>query len=151
MTEHTAAELNAAANLVTQVHGGYVAHSKRYALAARLLDIVKAHFADEAVPYPNVTRVEVVADGREYVGYFEPGVRVDFQDDGKTMKVFAGAHNDEAVKAKMIEGLTDDYMRARGVINTGEPAEDIIRRLRDGRKRPSEFAQGGIINPRRLR
>lgn len=40
---------------------------------------------------PKVTRVEVIdSTGRVFVGHFEPGVEIALQDDGRTVKVFAG-------------------------------------------------------------
>ena len=38
--------------------------------------------------YHNVTRVEVIGDGREYVRYGCADVRVSLQDDGRTLKIF---------------------------------------------------------------
>jgi hypothetical protein len=41
---------------------------------------------------PLVTRVEVIdSTGRAFVGHFEPGVQIDLQDEGRTVKIFAGA------------------------------------------------------------
>jgi hypothetical protein len=41
--------------------------------------------------HPQVTRVEVVDEtGRSFVQYYSPGVEVQLQDDGHTLKVFAG-------------------------------------------------------------
>jgi hypothetical protein len=41
--------------------------------------------------HPHVTRVEVVdATGRSFVQYYSPGVEVQLQDDGRTLKVLAG-------------------------------------------------------------
>jgi hypothetical protein len=41
--------------------------------------------------YDNVTRLEVVGPGgREHVGYYMPGVVLELQDDGRTLKLFVG-------------------------------------------------------------
>ena len=38
--------------------------------------------------YPNVTRVEVIGNGREYIRYGCADVKISLQDDGKTLKIF---------------------------------------------------------------
>jgi hypothetical protein len=41
--------------------------------------------------YDNVTRVEIIGPGGQVFSYFcEPGVALDVQDDGRTLKVFVG-------------------------------------------------------------
>lgn len=38
-----------------------------------------------------ITRVEVIdADGRAFIRYYEPGVALEIQDEGRTLKIFAG-------------------------------------------------------------
>jgi hypothetical protein len=46
-----------------------------------------------------VTRVEVVGSGCKYLGYFEPGVFLCIQDDGKTLKIFVGEESDLSKQA----------------------------------------------------
>jgi hypothetical protein len=45
--------------------------------------------------HPNVSRVEVIdSSGRRFVGYFNPGVFIQLQDDQRTLKVFAKERTD---------------------------------------------------------
>ena len=41
-----------------------------------------------AIPYPDVSRIEVIGDGREYVTWDAKEVWIMLQDDGRTLKVF---------------------------------------------------------------
>ena len=43
---------------------------------------------DEMINYPDITRLEVIDDGRELVKYDLKDVRISIQDDGRTMKIF---------------------------------------------------------------
>jgi hypothetical protein len=46
-------------------------------------------------------RIEVIGPGgRLYVGYFEPGIRIELQDDGRTLKLFVEREltNDELIE-----------------------------------------------------
>ena len=43
---------------------------------------------DEMIYYPDITRLEVIDDGRELVKYDLKDVRISIQDDGRTMKIF---------------------------------------------------------------
>jgi succinate dehydrogenase/fumarate reductase cytochrome b subunit len=38
--------------------------------------------------HPLISRVEVIGEGREFVKHGINGIRISFQDDGKTLKVF---------------------------------------------------------------
>lgn len=47
------------------------------------------------IQMPRVTRVEVIdSTGRAFVAYYEPGIEVHTQDDGRTVKIFAGERSD---------------------------------------------------------
>ena len=43
---------------------------------------------DEMINYPDITRLEVIDDGRELVKYDLKNVQISIQDDGRTMKIF---------------------------------------------------------------
>ena len=43
---------------------------------------------DEMINYPDITRLEVIDDGRELVKYDLKDVQISIQDDGRTMKIF---------------------------------------------------------------
>tara|TARA_R110000772_G_scaffold81651_3_gene173579 strand:- start:674 stop:865 length:192 start_codon:yes stop_codon:yes gene_type:complete len=43
---------------------------------------------DEMINYPDITRLEVIDDGRELVKYDLKDVKISIQDDGRTMKIF---------------------------------------------------------------
>ena len=43
---------------------------------------------DGMINYPDITRLEVIDDGRELVKYDLKDVRISIQDDGRTMKIF---------------------------------------------------------------
>ena len=41
--------------------------------------------------FSNVSRIEIIGPGgRELVAYYEPGVVLDLQDEGRTIKLFVG-------------------------------------------------------------
>lgn len=45
----------------------------------------------ELVTYPQVTRIEVIDnEGRRFVQYYSAGASAVLQDDGRTLKIFAG-------------------------------------------------------------
>ena len=46
------------------------------------------YMGDEMINYPDVTRLEVIDDGRELVKYDLKDVQISIQDDGRTMKIF---------------------------------------------------------------
>ena len=46
------------------------------------------YMGDEMIYYPDITRLEVIDDGRELVKYDLKDVRISLQDDGRTMKIF---------------------------------------------------------------
>ncbi|MGZ0247269.1 MAG: hypothetical protein ACKVH1_15150 [Alphaproteobacteria bacterium] len=43
---------------------------------------------DGMINYPDITRLEVIDDGRELVKYDLKNVQISIQDDGRTMKIF---------------------------------------------------------------
>ena len=43
---------------------------------------------DGMINYPDITRLEVIDDGRELVKYDLKDVQISIQDDGRTMKIF---------------------------------------------------------------
>ena len=43
---------------------------------------------DYMINYPDITRLEVIDDGRELVKYDLKNVQISIQDDGRTMKIF---------------------------------------------------------------
>ena len=45
------------------------------------------YMSDEAIDYPDITRLEVIDDGRELVKYDLTNVQISIQDDGRTMKI----------------------------------------------------------------
>jgi hypothetical protein len=52
------------------------------------------------IQMPRVTRVEVIdSTGRVFVAYYEPGIEVHVQDDGRTVKIFAGERSGNAERA----------------------------------------------------
>ena len=49
----------------------------------------KAWFANHIMPFPDITRVEVIdSNGRSYTQYDVEEVQMSIQDDGRTMKIF---------------------------------------------------------------
>lgn len=49
----------------------------------------KSWFADHIMPFPEITRVEVIdSTGRAYTQYNVKEVQMSIQDDGRTMKIF---------------------------------------------------------------
>ena len=48
---------------------------------------------DEMINYPDITRLEVIDDGRELVKYDLKDVQISIQDDGRTMKIFVTKNN----------------------------------------------------------
>lgn len=66
---------------------------------------------DDEVVFAKVTRVEVIeARGRSFVayGYVPAGVTVGVQDDGRTLKVFAGARDDGFIFDQLLDNLENN-------------------------------------------
>ena len=59
---------------------------------SQVIEAVRAGAGPMTMPIqmPRVTRVEVIdSTGRAFVAYYEPGIEVHVQDDGRTLKIFA--------------------------------------------------------------
>lgn len=73
---------------------------------------------------PRVTRVEVIdRSGRVYVAYYEPGIEVHVQDDGRTVKIFAG---ERSGKCPTYQAITEKADLAEQGRRLASEREDLI-------------------------
>ena len=68
-------------------------------VSASSVSTIKIYGIKKMIPFPKVTRVEVIDnDGRRYVKYNVKVVNLDLQDDERTLKLFVEYEKEEEIE-----------------------------------------------------